>query len=129
MKPDPRALTVVLAMWGLSFAASGARAADTAKALTAADAAQHVGEVAKVCVVVASAKFANSSKGQPTYLNLDKPYPNQIFTILIWGEYRAAFGAPEKDLDGKRVCATGKIALYRGKPEIIVHQPSELTKN
>jgi hypothetical protein len=83
--------------------------------------------VAKVCGVVASAKFASSSKGQPTYLNLDKPYPNQVFTILIWGERRAAFGTPEKDLAGKRVCVTGTIQMYKGRSEIIATKPSQIT--
>ena len=41
-----------------------------------------------VCGIVASAHYAASSKGQPTFVNLDKPYPNQIFTVLIWGSDR-----------------------------------------
>jgi len=53
--------------------------------LAAQDAADHIDEVATVCGAVASTNFAIRSKGQPTYLNLDRPYPNQVFTILIWG--------------------------------------------
>jgi len=48
--------------------------------ISPAEAAKHIGEKATVCGVVASARYASRSKGQPTFLNLDKPYPNQIFT-------------------------------------------------
>jgi hypothetical protein len=37
------------------------------------DAINHVGEDAVVCGVVASAKYATSTRRQPTFLNLDKP--------------------------------------------------------
>jgi hypothetical protein len=52
--------------------------------LTAAEAKNHVGETATVCGRVASAHFAEKAKGLPTFMNLDMPYPQQIFTILIY---------------------------------------------
>jgi hypothetical protein len=70
-------------------------AADTPQQLTAAEAAKHVGEYAKVCGEVVSTKYASSSRGQPTFLNLDKPYPDHIFTIVIWGDNRSKFDQPE----------------------------------
>jgi hypothetical protein len=69
--------------------------------LSAADAKDHVGETATVCGKVASTRYAASTRGQPTFLNLDKPYPNQIFTVLIWGSNRSKFGAPEIDYQGE----------------------------
>jgi hypothetical protein len=95
--------------------------------LATQDAADHIGEVATVCGTVASTNFAIRSKGQPTYLNLDRPYPNQVFTILIWGSDRPKFGTPETTLMAKRVCATGTIKEYRGKPEIVATDPRQLT--
>jgi hypothetical protein len=88
------------------------------KKLTAAEAKNHIGETRTVCGKVASTHFATKSKGQPTFLNLDEPYPKEVFTILIWGSDRAKFGAPETKYRDARVCATGKITSYRGKPEI-----------
>lgn len=88
--------------------------------LTADQALQHVGEAASVCGTVASSTYAAQSRGRPTFLNLDKAYPNESFTIVIWEEDRSKFGAPERSLSGKRVCASGVIQLYRGRPEIIV---------
>jgi hypothetical protein len=46
--------------------------------LTSTEAKAHIGETATVCGSVASTRFAASTKGQPIFLNLDKPYPNQI---------------------------------------------------
>ena len=77
--------------------------------------------------MVASANYAVKSKGQPTFLNLDQPYPNQVFTVMIWGSDRAKFGEPENKLLGKKVCASGLIRAYRGKPEIIATDPKQLT--
>ena len=96
-------------------------------AITAQDAAAHVGETLTVCGNVVSANYAVKSKDQPTFLNFDRPYPNQIFTVMIWGSDRAKFGEPENTLLGKKVCANGLIRAYRGKPEIIAVNPSQLT--
>lgn len=94
--------------------------------ITAAEARKHVGERATVCGLAASTRYANRSNGQPTFLNLDKPYPNQIFTVVIWGSNRAKFGSPENKYRDKKICTTGKIAEYRGVPEMIVSDPSQL---
>jgi hypothetical protein len=96
------------------------------KRLTAKESKDHVGEVATVCGTVASARFADRTNGQPTFLNLDEPYPHQIFTIVIWGSDRAKFGAPEVQYRDKSVCATGLIKDYRGVPEMVVHNPAEI---
>jgi DNA/RNA endonuclease YhcR with UshA esterase domain len=97
------------------------------RTLTAEQARDHIGEHATVCGTVASARYASSSRGQPTFLNLDKPYPEQLFTVIIWGQNRAKFGAPETDLRGKRICVSGLIESYRGVPEIEARQPSQIT--
>src|SRR3984893_14503577 len=102
-------ITLLLALAALTQPALGQ------KKLSASEAKDHVGEVATVCGDVVSSHYAPSTKGQPTFLNLDKPYPNPIFTILIWGNSRSKFGTPENDYKGKHVCATGKITEYRGE--------------
>ena len=94
--------------------------------LTTAEAGKHVGENATVCGLVASAHFAATSRGRPTFLNLDEPYPRQIFTVLIWGSERFRFGTPERAYSNKHVCVTGTIASYRGIPEIVANAPSQI---
>jgi hypothetical protein len=63
---------------------------------------------------------------QPTFLNLDEPYPKEIFTILIWGSERPKFGQPEETYRDKGVCVTGKITSYRGVPEIVASDPGQI---
>jgi len=96
------------------------------KKLSPAEAKDHFGETATVCGEVVSTRFAASTKGRPTFLNLDKPYPQQIFTIVIWGSNRAKFGTPETEFKGKRVCVTGRISEYRGAPEIVADDPKQI---
>jgi hypothetical protein len=97
------------------------------KKLSAVEAKDHVGETATVCGNVVSTRYAASTKGQPTFLNLDKPYPNQIFTVVIWGSNRSKFGKPEVEYNQKRICVTGKISLFRGVPEIVEDEPTQIT--
>lgn len=94
--------------------------------LTAAEAKQHFGETATVCGEVVSANYAESSKGHPTFLNLDKPYPKQIFTVVIWDKSRRKLGKPEEDYKGKQICVSGKITAYAGLPEIVVSDPKQI---
>ena len=117
-------------LWSVSllaaWAATGAPAA-AAPPLSAPEAQQHVGEQATVCGTVVSTRHAPKTKGQPTFVNFDVPYPHHIFTAVIWGSDRPAFGAPETMLMGRRACVTGTIELYGGKAEIIVSDPGMLT--
>ena len=96
------------------------------KKLSAVEAKDHIGETATVCGNAVSTRYAASTRGQPTFLNLDKPYPNQIFTVVIWGSDRSKFGAPESDYNGKRICVTGKITKYRNVPQIIAERPQQI---
>ena len=52
--------------------------------LPAAQASAHVGETATVCGKVTGVHYAVSSRGKPTFINFDKPYPSQDFTVMIW---------------------------------------------
>lgn len=94
--------------------------------LTATEAKAHVGEQATVCGSVTGVHYATRSKGEPTFINLDKPYPDQVFTILIWGSDRPKFGNPEKKYSRARVCATGTISIFRDVPEIVAHDPAAI---
>ena len=101
-----KTLSVILA---IAFCATAQNAN-----LTARQAKDHVGEVRTVCGKVASTHYASGSKGQPTFLNLDEPYPKEIFTILIWGSDRVKFGTPESKYRDSQVCVNGKfIVEYR----------------
>ncbi len=88
-----------------------------AEEIPATEAAKHVGENATVCGTIASEHTATSSKGTPTFINLDRPYPSQVFTMLIWGDDRERVG---KVPDSGKICGIGVITEYRGAPEIVL---------
>jgi DNA/RNA endonuclease YhcR with UshA esterase domain len=95
--------------------------------LSPEDAYKHIGETQTVCGTVASTYYSIRSKAQPTFLNLNKPYPNQIFTIVIWGSDRPNFSQPPETMyKNCKVCVTGKITTYRNKPQIVVKDPSQI---
>ena len=118
-----RALSAILAIC-LSGASAGLLG--QTKKLTTAEAKDHFGEQATVCGKVASTRYAATTRGKPTFLNLDKPYPSQVFTVLIWGDNREKFGNPEEKYSDKQVCVTGKITEYRKAPEIVVSEPRNI---
>ncbi len=93
--------------------------------LDAFDANRHVGRIATVCGTVADGRFLGGDG--LTFLNLERPYPDQPFTIVIPIEARRGFeGQPETRLRGRDVCVAGRIELHRGRPQIMVYDPAQL---
>jgi hypothetical protein len=82
------------------------------------EASDHVGQRAIVCGEVVGKHTAEESNGKPTFVNFDHPFPAPSFTVVIWASDGPAVG--EFPAAGN-VCVTGTIAMYRGSPEIIVH--------
>ena len=107
---------VLLVLACLVFVSSQARA--SSETISPTDAARHIGEQETVCGTIAGEHTASGSRGTPTFINLDRPYPNQVFTILIWGDERSRVGAVPHS---GQMCVTGSITSYRGTPEIVLH--------
>jgi len=93
---------------------------------TTSQASSHIGERGTVCGVVSGGYYAKSTKGTPTFINLDGRYPNHKFTILIWGENRHNFTSPERKYTNQRICVTGYIELHKGLPEIEIEDSGQL---
>ena len=85
--------------------------------MKAEEASGHVGERATVCGTVVS-KTTSAGNGKPTFINLDRAFPNQVFTAVVFESDAPQTG----DLPASgNLCVTGTIALYRGTPQIVVH--------
>ena len=106
-----------LRLFRLALLVALASSTALAQEIPAAEAGKHVGERATVCGAIASEHTAKNSKGTPTFINLDRPYPSQVFTLLIWGDDRGRVG---KVPDSGRICGVGTITEYRGSPEIVL---------
>lgn len=73
-------------------------------------------QVVKVCGTVVSTKL--SSKGN-IFLNLDKKFPNQSFTVTIFKNDVVNFSyMPNSFLSGKSICVTGKVTNFNGVPNM-----------
>ncbi len=81
--------------------------------------------------------YAKESKGQPTFLDFHDPYEG-YFKCIIWKEDKQA-GEPIRDefieafppnpetyFLNKKVRVEGKIEIYEGDPEIVLHDPSQI---
>lgn len=78
-------------------------------------ASHSIGKTVRLDGAVLGAKYVQwkSGKGSMTFLDFGGRYPNAKFTAIIWNR-------DASNLAGKRVCLTGKVTLYHGKPEMSV---------
>jgi hypothetical protein len=99
-----------------------------AQTFTAEQGKRHIGETVRVCGLVVSPHYALKTRGRPTFLNFDRPYPHQVFTAVIWGSERAKFGHPGKLYRNKHVCVTGFISVFHGQPEMVLRSPKQVAE-
>jgi DNA/RNA endonuclease YhcR with UshA esterase domain len=97
--------------------------AQTATVIPANEAASHVNEWATVQGVVAK---VFTSKGGNTFLNIGASYPNQTFTGCIPPASPVSKSPPLSGIEGKRVKISGRIEIYKGKPEIRINTASQV---
>jgi hypothetical protein len=87
--------------------------------LSPEEAWRYIGKNEIVCGQVVDASYVKSAPESTTYLFLERPSPEQVFTVVIPIEKRDLFGEdPEKTLKGKRICITGKIESDRWKGSV-----------
>ena len=121
---------------GVAASANAAAAATTSDqeaaalcgpgAVLSTRASQAVGRSATVAIAKVDASYQPNVRGQPTFLN-DAPYPNHLFTAVIWGNNRRQFNPPpEGAWQGEALCVTGPVELFQQKPQIVVTSPSQL---
>ena len=89
-------------------------------------ATRFVGKDGMVCGKVEKARYAEGSEGQPTFLHMGGAFPRHTFSARIPSSARGSFSFDLLTLDGKTVCAIGKIARDASRAEIEVTSPSNL---
>jgi DNA/RNA endonuclease YhcR with UshA esterase domain len=98
--------------------------AQTTTAIPANLAAGHIGRYATVEGVVAK---VFTSKNGNTFLNIGAAYPNQTFTGWIPPASPVNKSPALSGIESKKVKITGRIEIYKGKPEIRINAASQLT--
>jgi hypothetical protein len=95
--------------------------------ITAAEAKDHINQIVSICDKIVDGRYLESSAAKPTLLNVGGTYPDNLFTIVINSASRPNFSfKPEEYYVNKRVCVTGKLSEYNGKPQIVVLSPAEI---
>ncbi|QQR99173.1 MAG: DNA/RNA non-specific endonuclease [Sphingobacteriales bacterium] len=86
-----------------------------------------IGKQSTVCGKAVSIKFVENGKSNPTYINLDKKFPDQLFTIVIYENVRNKLSyIPEEKLMNKEICVSGKVEQYKGVPQIILQKEKDI---
>jgi len=93
------------------------------------EARYYYGEYKTVCGKVVDSDYASSTSGQPTFLNLGRPYPDpKRFTVIIWGRNRGNFpSSPDNYYYAKSICVKGLIENYKGSAQIEATSSSQIT--
>ncbi len=113
----------LLAFVVLASAASSS-VAQAQKTVSAQEASRHVGETVTVTGIVAD--VGHSQRSNTTFVNFGAPFPNHSFTAVIFASAASLF--PDVDSwKGKTLSVTGVVKIYRGKPEIILNSPTQVT--
>ena len=103
-------------------------AAEEDLVVPAAEAKDHIGSLAMVCGVVVDTHYAQTSTGRPTYINFEEPYPNALFTAVIWEQDRENFNFDPSSLLGLDLCVYGKITRYKSKPQMKLVRPEQVSR-
>ena len=78
----------------------------------------------KVCGTVVSAR---ASRRGNILINLDQPFPDQVFTIFIRKEYLVNFAYdPEKELNGQQICGKGRVVDFNGQPAMFIEDEAAI---
>jgi DNA/RNA endonuclease YhcR with UshA esterase domain len=88
----------------------------------------HIGDSVTVIGKVYGIKYLEQAKGAPTLINLGAAFPNQLLTVVIFGEDRKRLALePEKRFADALVSVSGKVELFKGKPQIVITDNSQIT--
>ena len=98
------------------------------RCVQASQAINFVGQEVVVCGTVKSVYRTDYNR---IFLNFERPYPNQLFTVMVEEDYASyfdrAFGYRwENKLIEQWVCVSGTVTLYRGVPQITPTSPDQL---
>ncbi len=90
------------------------------------DVSKHIGDSVTVCGKVDGLRYFENTKNKPTFLNIGANHPNQLLTVVIWETAKALFTTKVEDLLNKEICITGRIILYKERPEIVIEKPEQI---
>jgi hypothetical protein len=98
--------------------------AQAQQTISLADAHKHIGDSVKVEGVIAGTRTLDDAR---VLVNLGEAYPNQLLTLVVYPSYKtASIEMPSEKYKGDIAIVTGKLELYKGKPQIVVRTTDQL---
>lgn len=96
--------------------------------INAKEAAKHLNEKVMVCDQIFGGKYLSGA--DLTLIDVGGSHPNEQLTLVIKGDDRKKFSSPPEEVfKNKKVCITGQIIDYKGKPEIMITDPVQITED
>jgi hypothetical protein len=83
----------------------------------------------EVCIIGKVVSFKLAAEGKNTnYINIDKPYPESVFTVVISNNYLEKLNLKIEDLKNKNIYIKGKITTYKNDPKQIpqIYNPTSI---
>jgi hypothetical protein len=88
--------------------------------------AKYEGKTVTVCSKVTGIHVSSGDK-KNVNLNFGKPFPENSFSVFITEADLKNFKYnPAETLKDKTICVTGKVKIYKDKPEIVVTKEEEI---
>lgn len=95
-------------------------------AILGKDARYHIGKDGMVCDRVDKVRFAQNSEGSPTFLYMGGQFPRHLFSVRVPGAERDKFNPALDALEGRDICAIGRIERDSSRAMIEVTSPANL---
>jgi len=90
----------------------------------AKDAADYLGKNVTICDSVYSTKALDKL----TLINLGGAFPKELITVVVNKEDIAKFPSePSTMFMGNKICVTGIVSEFKGKKQIVVTDPKQIT--
>ena len=77
-------------------------------------------------VVAGARRFETGERAPLLLINLDEAYPNTPLTVVLYKEVLEKATIDEKELTGKKIVASGKISVFRGRNQLVIEKLEDL---
>lgn len=98
-----------------------ATAARAQQSFSKEDFAKNIGKKGTLCDVVGSFHIFSDTLA---LVNMGAPYPGQKYTVAIKG---TRIKLDWDHLKGKKLCSTGVFEMFKGRPEMQVTEPDQVS--
>lgn len=78
------------------------------------------------CGIVADVRYAARSRRHDTVVDLGRPHPIESLQVIIPRRDLGRFESSPASWEGRKICVTGPVETYGGRPGIVAHDPDQV---